>query len=216
MREWLQFDPHSPWGTEAFEAKVPKDYLFPPAWTDAKRRVEARRDPQRPVAAPDRSQRRPPPAAEHRLPARRDRGRAGQRTRAAASRSRFSTAPTATACRPASTPNARSSCIRPSTDSEGKVVFKSGDLDPNGDVRNDHSVYVHNGELPLDKQLFSLQTKFLVRNIRGGEREQVLPITLSLDPLPYIRPETRPFTVLGRPSPARKQKQNLEANGGYR
>ena len=49
------------------------------------------------------------------------------------------------------------------TDCQGKVVFKSGDLDPNGDVRGENSVYVHNGELPQDKQLFSLQTKFLVR-----------------------------------------------------
>ena len=102
------------------------------------------------------------------------------------------------------------------TDSEGKVVFKSGDLDPNGDVRNENSAYVHNGELPLDKQLFSLQTKFLVRNIRGGEREQVLPVPYTLDPLPYVRPETRPHNVLGRPIAARKQKQNLAANGGYR
>jgi hypothetical protein len=95
-------------------------------------------------------------------------------------------------------------------------VFKSGDLDPNGDVRGEHSVYVHHGELPLDKQLFSLQTKFLVRNIRGGEREQVLPVPYGNDPLPYIRPDTRPHNLLGRPYLARKQKQNLEANGGER
>jgi len=31
------------------------------------------------------------------------------------------------------------------TDCQGKIVFKSGDLDPNGDVRNEHSVYVHHG-----------------------------------------------------------------------
>ena len=85
------------------------------------------------------------------------------------------------------------------TNCQGKIVFKSGDLDPNGDVRDEHSVYVHHGELPLDTFLFSLQTKFIVRNIRGGEREQVLPVPYGLDPLPYIRPETRPHTVLGRP-----------------
>ena len=38
MREWLQFDPHSPWGTEAFEANVPKDYPVPAGLGDAKRR----------------------------------------------------------------------------------------------------------------------------------------------------------------------------------
>ena len=54
------------------------------------------------------------------------------------------------------------------TDSESKVVFQSGDLDPNGDVRDSHSVYVHNGELPLDRSLFSLQSRFLTRMVRGG------------------------------------------------
>ncbi len=98
-------------------------------------------------------------------------------------------------------------------DRNGQLVFVSGDLDPNGDVRDSHSFYVHNGELPLDRQLFSLQTKFLTRNVRGGEREQILAVPYSLDPLPFIRPETRPFTVLGRPVGARKHKQNIEANG---
>lgn len=98
-------------------------------------------------------------------------------------------------------------------DSNGKVVFMSGDLDPNGDIRDSHSFYVHNGLLPIDRQIFSLQTRFVTRNIRGGEREQVLNVPFSLDPLPYIRPETRPYTVLGRPLGARKHKQNLEVNG---
>ena len=31
-----------PWGTDAFEANVPKDYPFPPAWADAKKRKEGR------------------------------------------------------------------------------------------------------------------------------------------------------------------------------
>jgi len=91
----------------------------------------------------------------------------------------------------------------------GKLLYISGDLDPNGDVRDSHSSYVHNGILPLDRQLFSLQTKFITRNLRGGEREQVLNVPFSLDPLPYTRPETRPFTVLGRPVGARKHKQIL-------
>ena len=102
------------------------------------------------------------------------------------------------------------------TDSQGKIVFQSGDLDPNGDPRTAHSVYVHDGKLPLDKQLFSLQSLFIDRLIRGGEREDILPVPYSLDPLPYIRPETRPYTVLGHPTSSRKQKHNLEANGGYR
>jgi nitrate/TMAO reductase-like tetraheme cytochrome c subunit len=98
-------------------------------------------------------------------------------------------------------------------DRNGKIVFVSGDLDPNGDVRDSHSFYVHNDLLPLDRQLFSLQSRFITRNIRGGEREQILNLAFSLDPLPFFRPATRPFTVQGRPLGARKHKQNLEPNG---
>jgi len=98
-------------------------------------------------------------------------------------------------------------------DRNRKVMFVSGDLDPNGDLRDVHSTYVHNGLLPLDRQLVSLQTKFIIRNVRGGEREQVLVFPFSADPLPYIRPETRPFTILGRPGGARKHKQNIQPGG---
>ena len=45
------------------------------------------------------------------------------------------------------------------TDADGNVVFVSGDRDPNGDVRDTHSLYVHNHELPEDPYLFNLQSK---------------------------------------------------------
>ena len=92
-------------------------------------------------------------------------------------------------------------------DKNGKQVFASGDRDPNGDLRDTHSLYVHNGEVPLDPYLFSLQSKFLTRNIRGTEREQILPINFSVDPLPFLRPEARPTSLYGRPRGARKHKQ---------
>ena len=99
------------------------------------------------------------------------------------------------------------------TDSHGNKVYVSGDRDPNGDVRDSHSVYVHNGELPLDEDLFSLQSIFLVRTIRGGEREQVLPTNLSADVLPFVRPEMRATTLVGHPLGARKHKQTIEPLG---
>jgi len=95
------------------------------------------------------------------------------------------------------------------TASDGKVVFQSGDLDPNGDVRDSHSLYVHNGELPPDKYLFSLQSRFVVRMVRGGEREQVLAVNYSPSPLPFLRPSTLSTVLLGRPVGARKHRQVL-------
>lgn len=95
------------------------------------------------------------------------------------------------------------------TDADGKVIFRSGDRDPNGDVRDLHSLYVHNGELPLDEQLFNLQSKFLVRTVRGGEREQILAVNTSNAVLPFVRPERRATTIFGRPRGARKHKKTI-------
>jgi hypothetical protein len=99
-------------------------------------------------------------------------------------------------------------------DRDGKVIFRSGDRDPNGDVRDLHSAYVHAGKLPIDKYLFNLQSKFLTRNIRGGEQEAVLAVNHSPDPIPYIRPDTRAGILIGRPAGARKQAKILPPDGG--
>jgi hypothetical protein len=96
------------------------------------------------------------------------------------------------------------------TDTAGKTIFKSGDLDPNGDLRDLHSSYVHRGDLPLDKYLFSLQSRFITRNVRGGDREQVLAVNYSIDPLPFIRPETFAVNFTGRPGGARVQRRGIE------
>ena len=98
-------------------------------------------------------------------------------------------------------------------DADGKQIMVSGDLDPNGDVRDLHSLYVHNYELPQDKQLFSLQSRFLVRMLRGGEREQVLAVNYSPSVLPFVRPSTNSTILTGRPAGARKHKQGIDPLG---
>jgi len=80
-------------------------------------------------------------------------------------------------------------------------------------VRDVHSVYVHNGALPLDKCLFSLQTKFIVRLFRGGGREEVMAVNLSADPLPFTRPSPTPTIGTGRPGGARTHRVGLPPNG---
>ncbi len=131
-------------------------------------------------------------------------------------------------------------------DGQGNTVFTSGDLDPNGDVRDLHSVFVHNHEpgtveplwwmpleepeeqkvedgwsaptghvtaseeaVPLDPFLFSLQSRFIVQLNRGGEREQVLAINHSPDPLPFLRPPTRSNILTGRPAGARTHRTGI-------
>lgn len=116
-------------------------------------------------------------------------------------------------------------------DAHGNLLFQSGDRDPNGDLRDLHSSYVHASapkeahwleqsswkealglkrskselEWRPDPYLFSLQSKFITQNLAGGEREQVLPLNTSLDPLPFVRPPTTANVHTGRGGGARKQ-----------
>ena len=208
IREWLTFDHKAGWGTDDFEDTVSEDYVFPQRWESIDDRYDARDIIQENLE----------------LLA------WGQQQRVAILRVGYVLGDIVTL-------NADQTGIKfkvqvrngtdghevPTgfdaervvflqvtvTDSAGKVVMQSGDLDPNGDVRDLHSLYVHNGELPLDNQLFSLQSKFITRNVRGGEREQVLPINYSLDPLPFLRPESRPTIIYGRPAGARKHRQTI-------
>ena len=124
-------------------------------------------------------------------------------------------------------------------DGNDRVLFQSGDRDPNGDIRDLHSAFVHaqapkeghwleasSWKEPLglrrtkddfawlpDRFLFSLQSKFVVQNLVGGEREQVLPVPLSIDPLPFIRPPSRAFAHTGRAGPSRKMFRNIPPLG---
>ena len=95
------------------------------------------------------------------------------------------------------------------TDSTGKAIFKSGDLDPNGDVRDHESSYVHNGELPLDPQLFDLRGRVLVTNSRGGEREVVIPVPYPVTTIPFLRPTTRSLILTGESPVERINRRSL-------
>ncbi|MFP6762674.1 MAG: hypothetical protein VB858_03625, partial [Planctomycetaceae bacterium] len=212
MREWLQFDGVKGWGTDKFEAAVPAGYEFPEAWRDQNKRFRAHsivQDQYR-LLNEYRGQAVSVLQAGYRMDEiqdiHRDRNGIHFRVRVYNGTTGHGT--------PAGFDAERLVYLHTMVwDSHGTVIFQSGDLDPNGDVRDTHSFYVHNGVLPADHQLFSLQSKFITRNVRGGEREQILPINISTDPLPFLRPNTRPLNVLGRPVGSRKHKQNLEVGG---
>ena len=89
------------------------------------------------------------------------------------------------------------------TDREGTAVYESGDLDPNGDVRDLPLALRPQRRAAARPQLFSLQSKFITRMVRGGEREQVLALNYSPDPLPFLRPSTSSTILTGRPLAAR-------------
>lgn len=208
IREWLTFDIEAGWGTDDFESAVPDDYQFPERWQYADDRYDARE-------LLDQNQELLDELSVQRLQVLRagyqlgdiDISKAGNRGLEFSVEVKNGTdghnVPTGFDAE-------RLVFLQITvTDANNHVVFQSGDRDPNGDVRDLHSLYVHNGELPLDKQLFNLQSKFLTRMVRGGEREQVLALNYSPDPLPFLRPSTRSTILLGRPVGARKHRKTI-------
>jgi nitrate/TMAO reductase-like tetraheme cytochrome c subunit len=98
-------------------------------------------------------------------------------------------------------------------DPTGRRVWESGHVDSNGDLCDIHSYDVQQRRLPLDKQLFNLQTKFLTTNVKGTDREMLLPIPLDADQLPFIRPAAQPVTVINHPPTIRMEGHSLPALG---
>jgi len=212
MREWLRYDFRAGWGTEAFERNIPEGHSFPAAWSDQARRFRARdiiNDQFQLLAT----------YKEKRIEVLREgfgmSGIEGMRVDRDGLHFQVKVFNRTTGHGvPTGFDGERPIYLQVVVwDRDNHVIFRSGDLDPNGDYRDDHSFFVHNGEIPRDRQLFTLQSKFITRNIRGGEREQILPIPYSLNPLNFDRPALRPFTPLGRPLGARKHKQNIEPYG---
>jgi hypothetical protein len=99
------------------------------------------------------------------------------------------------------------------TDSSGKTIFESGDQDPNGDVRDHESLFVLNGDLDLDDQLFDLRSRILVQNDRGGERERIIPVPYTLTIIPFVRPSTRSLILTGEAPEERIQRKGIPPLG---
>jgi len=212
MREWLQFCVEAGWGEDEFENRVPDDYKLPAAWKDSERRYRAREivNENMDLLAEATYHRHQLLSLGYQLG---DVELEKANQKGIKFRIKVSNGTDGHGV-PTGFDAERVVFLRVTvTDSQGRVVFISGDLDPNGDVRDHHSAYVHNGEVPRDKYLFSLQSQFIATTLRGPDRNQILAVPVSIDPLPYVRPAFLPYTVYGRPLFTRKHKQNIEVDG---
>lgn len=208
-RQWLQFNHRAGWGTDKFEDNVSEGYRFPKAWQEIDDRYEGRE-------ILDEQFKRLAKAKRLRLEVLRNGFKLDQIKVAKAGRKGIDFSidvrnGTDGHSVPTGFDAERLIFLKVTVrDPRGKVVYVSGDRDPNGDVRDAHSLYVHNGELELDRDLFNLQSKFIVRQARGGEREQVLAVNTSAAALPFVRPDRRAAIIYGRPRGARKHKQTID------
>ena len=209
-REWLEFDHESGWGTDDFENSVPDDHPFPAAWSSIDDRFDARAiiDDQLELLAW---------AKEKRIEVLRNgfglsevldlrRGRDGLRFELEVSNL------TEGHYVPTSFDIKRTVFLEVTvTDASGKVVYRSGDRDPHGNLRDAESRYVAARLLPYDESLFNLQSKTYVAVIRGPRRAQNLPPPLSVTALPMVRPDPRPTMVYGRNRAGRKHRTGIPA-----
>lgn len=209
--EWLSFDVAAGWGSEAFEKRVPDGATFPGMWADPEERIAAREIIDRQLAL----------LAENGARAttllRNGYGLGEIRIIENEDGLKFDVEVknlTDGHSVPSGLIAERNVFLQVTvTDADGTVILRSGDLDPNGDVRDTHSLYVHNGAVPRDEQLFNLRSPILVGTVHGGEREQVIPANYSLNPLIYMRPSHTPSVLFGGIRDLRLQKKNIEALG---
>lgn len=212
LQEWLEFRHDEGWGTDEFEDNISSDYEFPESWQAIDDRYDARAIIEEQFELLDWAKEKRQEVLENAL---QFGGFTAERQANGdlAFSVRVNNATNGHGV-PTGFDAERLMFLEITvTDADGNVVFVSGDRDPNGDVRDTHSLYVHNHELDEDKYLFNLQSRFMVRMNRGAEREQVLPINRSMSPLPFVRPETRATAIYGRPRGARKHKQTIDPEG---
>ncbi|MCA9224463.1 MAG: hypothetical protein KDA47_02585 [Planctomycetales bacterium] len=95
------------------------------------------------------------------------------------------------------------------TDENGRVLFHSGDLDHNHDLRDGHSHEVLTGHAVHDQYLLNFQNKFTIQTQKGSERSVVLSVNRDVRPLNILRPATGISQSFGRPFTFRVAKASL-------
>ena len=209
--EWLSFDVEAGWGTQAFEEKLPADANFPGIWSDREERIAAREIIDRQLELLQENRERATELLRNGY------GLGEIKILEQDDGLEFEIEVknlTEGHSVPSGLIAERNVFLQVTlSDRDGKVLFRSGDLDPNGDVRDSHSLYVHDGRIPMDEQLFNLRSAILVGTAYGGEREQVIPANYSLNPLVFMRPSNTPAVLFGGIRDLRLQKMSIEALG---
>ncbi|MGI9407581.1 MAG: multiheme c-type cytochrome [Hyphomicrobiaceae bacterium] len=212
MREWLMFKHKEGWGTDKFEDNIPAGYKFPKAWESVDDRYDAREILNKQFKLLDF-------ARIKRLEVLRNGfilgdvfiDRADNNGLAFRVQVRNGTDGHNV---PTGFTGERLIWLETTVrDRDGTVVYRSGDRDPNGDLRDGHSSYVHAGKIKLDRDLFSLQSIFVTQNGRGGEIEHVIPIPYPTFALPRVLPSTTSLVFTGEPATERNHKKGIEPNG---
>jgi hypothetical protein len=218
VKDWLQFDWRSGWGTTAFEDKVADGKIkvaFPKRWADPLDREDARQIIEENLAKLDERDKLRKQVMENSSDVK---GPYIQGTPQVGKTLAFSY----------KIKNTNTGHNLPSgslgaqpqlwvnvalVDPDGKNVWESGYVDSNGDMANLHSLDVAAGRIKTDQQLVHFQTMFLTTNVKGTDREMYLPVNVDIDPLPHLRPPQIPTSVLNHPPLVRMENRSLTPLG---
>jgi hypothetical protein len=212
MRAWLKFDHEAGWGTEAFENKVTKATKFPKEWQSVDDRYDAREILKVQFARLASATRKRREVLRNGylmtdIKTQKDSQDGLEFTVQVENGTDGHNVPTGFT-------GERLVFLQVNvTDATGKVIFKSGDRDPNGDVRDHYSAFVRSGDVPLDPYLFSLQSHFVVQAGRGAERERVIPIPYPVTSLPRVLPAPLSLIFTGEPPTERNHRKGIEPKG---
>jgi hypothetical protein len=210
-RQWLTFEYRKGWGTTDFEKNVPPGTAFPPPWDTRDDRIDGRKIID---------------ANLLKLMEKRDAATLTLSAGARVDGPTFDHKPvTATALRftyrvsnlsdghnmPTGSLGAQPQMWLNVAliDPTGVRIWESGYLDQHGDLADLQSMDVNSHRLNRDSQLFNLQTKFLINNVRGTDREAPVPLNFSLDQLVFLRPGAVPVSVLNHPPLIRMEAHSI-------
>ena len=218
IRDWLQFDYRSGWGTDKFEDAVADGLIparFPPVWAEADDRYDARE-----IVEANQKKLSEKALLRQQLMENGSHvdGPYFDTSRARGKTLKFHYVITNTNeghNLPSGSLGAQPQLwanvvlIGP----RGRRIWESGYTDRWGDVADIHSVDVRNKRIPFDSQLFNLQTMFLITGAKGTDREFFLPVNVDIDQLPYLRPGAQPISVINHPPFIRMEGRSLPPLG---
>ncbi|HET9583134.1 MAG TPA: multiheme c-type cytochrome [Bradyrhizobium sp.] len=218
VKDWLQFDWRSGWGTTAFEDKVADGKIkvaFPKRWADPLDREDARHIIEENLAKLDERDKLRKQVMENSSDVKGPyiQG-APQVGKALAFSYKIKNTNTGHNLPSGSLGAQPQLWVNVAlVDPDGKNVWESGYVDSNGDMANLHSLDVAAGRIKTDQQLVHFQTMFLTTNVKGTDREMYLPVNVDIDPLPHLRPPQIPTSVLNHPPLVRMENRSLTPLG---
>ncbi len=216
--QWLEYDWRTGWGTEPFEKAVAQGQLaaaFPPNWTSADERRDARKvldENFQLLAVKKASSIAVMEAGTHvDGPFFRDPPQLGCDLQLHYKVSNVSEGHNSPSGSLGAQPQLWLNVVL--SGPTGERLWESGYLDANGDLANQHSHLVTQRLIPPDRQLFNLQSQFMITGVKGTDREMYLPVNVDIDQLPFLRPGNIPYTVLNHPPFVRMEQKSIPPLG---